>query len=142
MSNKLLDTKALTYLKPRITHQLIDIRQDELTGWTSGGAIRDSAGVERISYFVAAGRNGDSSNSNLGIDISYTPLLAWGGGDATVLLAVRYNFDIYAEAGISIVAGTNSDGSIVKSYLAKTDWVKTYLENQKTTTQDIENLFS
>lgn len=142
MANKLLDTRLLTYLKPRIVRPLHDIGQDELSGWTSGGAIRDSVGVEQIAPFVSAGRNGASQNPSIGIDNYFMTLLAWGGGDATALLAVQYNFDKYAENGISLVAGTNSDGWIFNSYLAKTDWVKTYLESQKTTTQDIENLFS
>ena len=142
MANKLLDTKVLTHLNPRITHPLHDIELEELTGWTSGGAIRDSAGVKRISDFVGVGRNSWSQNLNLGITDYFMSLLAFGGGDATVLLAVHYGFNKYAETGISICAGINEEGSIKQAYIAKTDWVKTYLETQKTTTQDIENLFS
>lgn len=142
MSNKLLDTKALTYLKPRIVHHFGDIGQEELTGWTSGGAIRDSAGVDRISNFVAAGRNGASSNSNLGIYDWYSPILAWGGGDVLSLIAVNFRLDKTLESGITLVTGNNDEGSLRQTHIAKTDWVKTYLENQKTTTQDIENLFS
>ena len=142
MSNKLLDTKALTYLEPRITHPLHDIGQDELSGWTSGGAIRDSAGVKRIASFISYGRNGASSNSNLGINDRYSPILAWGGGDVISLIAVNFRLDKTLEAGITLVTGNNDEGSLRQTYLAKTDWVKNYLENQKTTTQDIENLFS
>ena len=142
MSDKLLNTKILTYLKPRIIHLFNDIGQDELTGWNSGGAIRDSAGVERITQFISAGRNAASSNSNLGIFDWYSPILAWGGGDVLSLIAVNFRLDKTLEAGITLVTGNNDEGSLKQAYIAKTDWVKKYVEDQKATIQDIENLFS
>lgn len=140
MADKLLKTNALNILKNITLRPMPDVSQSSLNTWTNGAAIRSYVKAPEVGSFVSAGRVGNATNTSLGADVSFSPIFVWGGGDGFSMLITQYNFDKYGEKGISLCAGTN--GSLYQTYLAKTDWVKTYLENQKTTTQDIENLFS
>ena len=141
MANKLLDTRLLPIIKEKLITLMENVDQSSLDSWVDGASIREYLKVSEIGTFLTTGRTYDSTSDSLGFTCSFSPVLGWGAGDCFAMLyAESYSFNKTNEQGISLIAGTNN--FLGQAYIAKTDWVKTYLENQKTTTQDIENLFS
>lgn len=145
MSNKLLDTKLLTILNQRILTLFQNggvFMLDELEAMLiDTKAMRTALKVPEISSFIAVGRTGSSVPAEINAGASYSPILVFGSGDSQVMLSVNFNFWDINESGIYLLTGANG-WEPKHCYIAKTDWVKNYLETQKTTTQDIENLFS
>lgn len=139
MTNKLLDTRALNYLKNITLRPMGDVSQSSLNAWTNGAAIRNYVGAQSVGQFISSGRAGNATNTSLGADVTFSPILVWGGGDGFSMLVTQYNFDKYGEKGISICAGTN--GTLYQSYLAKTEWVKSLLKTRSTTMSNIDDLF-
>lgn len=139
MANKLLDTRALNYLKNITLRPMPDVSQSSLNLWVNGLAIRNYVGAQEIGQFISAGRLGSAHNDSLGMTGDFAPILVWGGGDAFAMLCSRYNMDKYAEDGVSMVSGTN--GQIHQAFLAKTEWVKSLIQTRATTLSNIDDLF-
>ena len=140
MADKLLKTNALSILKNITLRPMVDVNQTSLSAWTNGAAIRNYVNAQSVGQFISAGRAGSATNTSLGADVSFSPILVWGGGDGFSMLVTQYNFDKYGEKGISICAGTN--GSLYQTYLAKTEWVKSLIQTRNTTLSNIDDLFN
>ena len=144
-NKKLLDTTLLTILNQRIVTLFQNggvFTFDELEAMlTDAKAMRTALKVPEIGTYLSVGRTGSSVPAEVNDGATFAPTLVFGSGDSQVMLSVNFNFWDIAESGIFLLTGANG-WEAKHCYLAKTDWVKTYLENQKTTTQDIENLFS
>ena len=145
MANKLLDTRLLPMLNQRIITLFQNggvFTLDELEAMLiDTKAMRTALKVPEIGTYLSVGRTGGSVPPEINAGASYSPTLVFGSGDSQVMLSVNYNFWDINESGIYLLAGANG-WEPKHCYIAKTAWVKKYIEDQKATIQDIENLFS
>ena len=145
MPNKLLDTRLLPFLNQRIVTLFqnggVFTQEEQEAMLIDVKNIRTALKVPEVSSFVAVGRNGANGNANINGGAYYCPTLVFGSGDSQVAIFVDYNFMESNETGIFLLTGANG-WEARHCHIAKTAWVKKYIEDQKATIQDIENLFS
>lgn len=138
---KYLTTENTGFLKNYLVKPIADVGQEELNTRTTGQAIREWVHTDLIGSYVSPGRVGNSSSSALGITNAYSPILAFGGGDMSVLMAFDYIQDSYFEKSVSVTTLSNG-GGLRQRYLATIDWTRSQINSQKATATEIQSIFN